>query len=198
MHIIICGAPGSGKGTQSDLLIEKYGFRHISTGELLREEISKDTSLGQYSNMFISDGQLVPDEVIIDIIARKLDELNDNAAGIVLDGFPRTTGQAEALEKLFAERSKSTDVLLDLVVEEEELVSRLLNRGKTSGRNDDNLETIKKRLKVYHEQTEPVIEYYKKLGKYAGINGMGTVQEIFSRIEKEIDDIIMKRHSGKL
>ena len=182
-NIIICGAPGSGKGTQSELIIKKYNLKHISTGDLLRKEIADGTELGQNANKFISVGQLVPDDVIIGMIANKLDTMDKNAVnGIILDGFPRTLAQAEALEKMLEERGEQTEVLVDLDVKEDELINRLLMRGQTSGRSDDNLETIQKRLNVYHSQTKPVSEFYKNKGKYAAIHGMGTIEEIFERI----------------
>lgn len=187
-NIIICGAPGSGKGTQSDLIIKKYNLKHLSTGDLLRKEIADGTELGKSAQTYISAGQLVPDDVIIGMIAHKLDTLDKNAvSGIILDGFPRTLAQAEALEKMLEERGEQTDVLIDLDVKEEELINRLLLRGQTSGRSDDNLETIQKRLNVYYTQTRPVSEYYKGKGKYAAIHGMGTIEEIFGRISEVLD-----------
>ncbi|HNX88487.1 MAG TPA: adenylate kinase [Paludibacteraceae bacterium] len=188
INLIICGAPGCGKGTQSDLIVRKYNLTHISTGDLLRKEIADNTELGKVAYQYISKGQLVPDQMIIDILANKLNSLqNSNTNGIILDGFPRTLAQAEALEKLFSERDTQTDILLDLQVDEDELIARLLKRGETSGRSDDNLETIKKRLDVYYNQTKPVSDYYQSLGKYAGIYGMGTIDEIFGRISETID-----------
>ena len=187
-NVIICGAPGSGKGTQSDLIIKKYNLKHFSTGDLLRKEIADGTELGKSANTYISAGQLVPDDVIIGMIANKLDSLDKTTVkGIILDGFPRTLAQAEALEKMLEERGEQTDVLIDLDVKEEELINRLLLRGQTSGRSDDNLETIQKRLNVYYNQTRPVSEYYKKKGKYAAIHGMGTIEEIFGRISEVLD-----------
>lgn len=190
LNLIICGAPGSGKGTQSDLIIKKYDLQHFSTGDILRKEIADETELGKYAHGFISNGQLVPDGVIIDMIAKKIDSLDKSQIkGMIFDGFPRTVAQAEALEELFEKRGLKTDVLIDLAVDEEELINRLLLRGKTSGRSDDNLETITKRLEVYHAQTKPVTEYYNKLGKYVSIYGMGSIDEIFSRITKAIEEI---------
>lgn len=187
-NIIICGAPGSGKGTQSELIIKKYNLKHISTGDLLRKEIADGTELGKDANKYISAGQLVPDDVIIGMIANKLDNLNkEEVKGIILDGFPRTLAQAEALEEMLEKRGEQTEVLVDLEVKEEELINRLLVRGQTSGRSDDNLETIKKRLNVYHSLTKPVSEFYKNKGKYAPVHGMGTIEEIFERISGVLD-----------
>lgn len=190
LNLIICGAPGSGKGTQSDLIIKKYNLQHFSTGDILRKEIAEETELGKYAHEFIANGQLVPDGVIIDMIAGKIDKLNKSEiSGMIFDGFPRTVAQAVALEELFEKRSLKTDVLVDLVVDEQELIDRLLLRGQTSGRTDDNLETIRKRLEVYHSQTKPVTEYYKKLDKYVSVYGMGSINEIFGRIADAIDGI---------
>lgn len=190
LNLIICGAPGSGKGTQSDLIIKKYNLQHFSTGDILRKEIAAETELGKYAHEFISNGQLVPDGVIIDMIAGKIDKLNKSQInGVIFDGFPRTVAQAEALEELFEKRGLKTDLLIDLAVDEQELIDRLMLRGKTSGRSDDNLETIKKRLEVYHNQTKPVTEYYEKLGKYASVYGMGTIEDISARIAAAIDEI---------
>ena len=182
-NIIIFGAPGSGKGTQSELIIKKFNLKHLSTGDLLRREIAEGTELGINANKYISAGQLVPDEMIIKVIAHKFETLDKKKVrGIILDGFPRTYAQAEALDKMMEEYGEQTDILLDLDVKEEELINRLLVRGETSGRSDDNLETIKKRLSVYHNQTKAVSEYYKSKDKYVAIHGMGTIDEIFSRI----------------
>ncbi len=190
LNLIICGAPGSGKGTQSDLIIKKYNLQHFSTGDILRKEIADETELGKYAHEFISNGQLVPDGVIIDMIAGKIDKLNKSQInGVIFDGFPRTVAQAEALEELFEKRGLKTDLLIDLAVDEQELIDRLMLRGKTSGRSDDNLDTIKKRLEVYHNQTKPVTEYYEKLGKYALVYGMGTIEDISARIAAAIDEI---------
>lgn len=187
-NVIIYGAPGSGKGTQSELIIKKYNLRHFSTGDLLRKEIAEGTELGEKAHQYISVGQLVPDDLIIGMIAHKLDTLNKTEInGIILDGFPRTLAQAEALDKMLELRGEQTEILIDLDVKEEELIDRLVKRGQTSGRSDDNLETIQKRLHVYHSQTKPVSEYYKSKGKYIAIQGTGSIEEIFERIEKALD-----------
>lgn len=192
LNIIIFGAPGSGKGTQSDLIKERYNLLHLSTGDLLREEIATGSELGKIADDFISKGNLVPDEMIVEILDKAIEEKEKDGKynGIILDGFPRTVAQAEALEKLIKKHDKDISVLLDLVVEEDELVDRLVKRGETSGRSDDNLETIKKRLDVYHEKTHPVNNYYKEQNKYTVIDGTGTVDEIFDRISKVLDSHI--------
>ncbi len=187
LNVIICGAPGCGKGTQSAMIVEKYKLKHLSTGDLLRHEIHNKTELGMLADAYISKGNLVPDQMIIDVLVQAIDAEDNNNAGIILDGFPRTLAQAEALEEMLNKRGRETTVLLDLQVENRELISRLLKRGETSGRSDDNLETIKKRLEVYQLKTAPVSEYYKSIGKYSAIDGMGTVEEIFERISAVLE-----------
>ncbi len=184
-NIVIFGGPGSGKGTQSEKLIEKYGLEHISTGEVLRTEIAAQTELGKIAAQFIEKGQLVPDELIIDILASVFDSKR-GSKGVIFDGFPRTIEQAKALKKMLAERGTEVSAVVALEVEDAELIERLLNRGKISGLSDDNLETIQKRLQVYHSQTAPLIEHYKNENLYHPIKGDGTVDEIFERIKKTI------------
>ncbi len=190
MTIIIFGPPGCGKGTQSILIAEKYNLKHISTGDLLRKEIEDETEFGKTVKSYIAEGKLVPDEVIIGMLMNAFEKNADQHYGIILDGFPRTTAQAEALEINLTARSKKTNILLDLQVETNELLNRLLYRGANSGRVDDNLETIKKRLQVYEEKTLPVKDFYKKLQKYAAIEGMGEIDEIFTSICNAIDAAI--------
>lgn len=190
LNIIICGAPGCGKGTQSDLIVEKYKLKHLSTGDLLRKEIAEKTELGIVAESYISKGNLVPDEMIISILSKNIEAFGNDINGIILDGFPRTVAQAEALEVMMSKNNKVIDVLVDLSVEKEELIDRLLKRGQTSGRSDDNLETITKRLQVYETQTAPVSNFYKNLNKYAAINGMGGIDEIFGRIASVLDSKI--------
>ena len=187
LNIIISGAPGSGKGTQSDLIVEKYTLKHLSTGDLLRKEMAEKSELGQMVESYISRGELVPDNMIIDILLKHIENQTDDSNGIILDGFPRTVAQAEALEIMLKKLDKEISVLIDVKVDENELIKRLIMRGQTSGRCDDNLETIKKRLDVYHTLTEPVNEFYKNSGKYISIDGMGTIAEIFDRISATID-----------
>lgn len=186
LNIVIFGAPGSGKGTQSEKITEKYGIRHISTGDVLREEIKNGTELGKTAKRYIDEGQLLPDELIIDILASVLDSMKGHN-GVIFDGFPRTIPQAEALKKLLQDRGQDITTMLDLDVPEEELITRLLKRGQESGRADDNMETIKKRLDVYKSQTFPLIEYYKKEGKYNHIKGVGALDDIFRDIAAVIE-----------
>ena len=188
-NIVIFGAPGSGKGTQSDLLIEHYGLGHISTGDVLRNEIKKGTELGKTAQQFIDKGQLIPDELMISILASVYDSFGRGHKGVIFDGFPRTIPQAEALKKMLDERGDKVAAMIELDVPEGELMTRLIKRGQQSGRADDNEETIKKRLVVYHSQTQPLIEWYKQEGLHHHINGLGTLERIFSDIQKVIDGI---------
>ena len=188
LNIVIFGAPGSGKGTQSERIVENYGINHISTGDVLRAEIKNGTELGKTAKGYIDQGQLIPDELMIDILASVFDSFKDSK-GVIFDGFPRTIAQAEALKKMLAERGKDVSVMLDLEVPEDELMVRLIKRGKDSGRADDNEETIKKRLHVYHSQTSPLIDWYKNEKKYQHINGLGTMDGIFADICEAVDKL---------
>ena len=188
LNIVIFGAPGSGKGTQSESIVEKYGINHISTGDVLRAEIKNGTELGKTAKGYIDQGQLIPDELMIDILASVFDSFKDSK-GVIFDGFPRTIAQAEALKKMLAERGQDVSVMLDLEVPEDELMVRLIKRGKDSGRADDNEETIKKRLHVYHSQTSPLIDWYKNEKKYQHINGLGTMDGIFADICEAVDKL---------
>ena len=188
LNIVIFGAPGSGKGTQSERIVEKYGINHISTGDVLRAEIKNGTELGKTAKGYIDQGQLIPDELMIDILASVFDSFKDSK-GLIFDGFPRTIAQAEALKKMLAERGQDVSVMVDLEVPEDELMVRLIKRGKDSGRADDNEETIKKRLHVYHSQTAPLIDWYKNEKKYQHINGLGTMEGIFAEICEAIDKL---------
>ena len=188
LNIVIFGAPGSGKGTQSERIVEKYGINHISTGDVLRSEIKNGTELGKTAKGYIDQGQLIPDELMIDILASVFDSFKDSK-GVIFDGFPRTIAQAEALKKMLAERGQDVSVMLDLEVPEDELMVRLIKRGKDSGRADDNEETIKKRLHVYHSQTSPLIDWYKNEKKYQHINGLGTMDGIFADICEAVDKL---------
>ena len=186
-NLILFGPPGSGKGTQSEKLIAKYGLKHLSTGDLLRNEISQQTTLGKEAQNFMDKGQLVPDEVVIGMISSALDN-NLDAKGFLFDGFPRTAAQAKALDKLLKLKNAPIAVMLALDVSEEELIKRLLKRGQTSGRSDDNNENvIKARILEYHNKTAVVADYYKKFEKVVMVKGEGTVDEIFNRLCTEID-----------
>ena len=188
-NIVIFGAPGSGKGTQSELLISKYGLNHISTGDVLRGEIAKKSELGMTAKSFIDKGQLIPDSLMIDILASVYDGFGSDHEGVIFDGFPRTIPQAEALKKMLAERGHCVAAMIELDVPEDELMTRLVKRGKESGRSDDNEETIKKRLDVYHNQTAPLIEWYQEEGLRHHINGLGSLERIFGDICAVIDTL---------
>lgn len=188
LNIVIFGAPGSGKGTQSELIIKEYGLDHISTGDVLRAEIKGETELGKIASGYIEKGQLVPDDLIIDMLAKVLDS-KKGSKGVIFDGFPRTIPQAKALKKVLNDRNTDVSVMLNLQVDEDELIKRLLERGKISGRSDDNLETIKSRLDVYHNQTAPLADYYIGEGKHVAIQGVGTIEDIFGRIKEAIKNI---------
>ena len=186
-NIVIFGAPGSGKGTQSDKLIEKYGLEHISTGDVLRAEIKNGTELGQTAKRYIDQGQLIPDELMVSILASVYDSFGREHKGVIFDGFPRTIPQAEALKAMLAERGDKVAAMLELDVPEDELMKRLLLRGQLSGRADDNEETIKKRLVVYHQQTQPLIAWYREQGVHHHIDGLGDLDRIFSDICTVVD-----------
>lgn len=186
-NIVIFGAPGSGKGTQSDKLIENYGLEHISTGDVLRSEIKRGTELGRTAQKYIDQGQLIPDELMISILAGVYDGFGRGHKGVIFDGFPRTIPQAEALKTMLAERGDKVAAMIELDVPENELMKRLLLRGQMSGRADDNEETIKKRLVVYHQQTQPLIEWYKREGLHHHIDGLGELDRIFADICAVVD-----------
>jgi len=182
LNLVLFGPPGAGKGTQSTKLIEKYNLVHLSTGDILRGEVAAQTELGTKAKALMDAGNLVPDEVVIGMIDNKLEE-NKDANGFIFDGFPRTTAQAEALDKLLAEKNTSINHMLALQVPDKELINRLLLRGKDSGRADDaNEEVIANRIKTYNDKTAPLINYYQNLGKYTAIEGVGTIEEIFERL----------------
>jgi adenylate kinase len=187
-NIILFGPPGSGKGTQSEQLIAKYGLKHLSTGDLLRSEIARQTPLGLEAKNLMDKGQLVPDEVVVGMIASALDA-NPQARGFLFDGFPRTAAQSEALDKLLRLKNTEIGVVLALEVGEEELVKRLLNRGLTSGRSDDtNEEVIRARIVEYKQKTTVVADYYKQFNKVVHLKGEGTVEEIFAGLCSEIEN----------
>jgi adenylate kinase len=186
-NIILFGPPGSGKGTQSERLIDKYGLIHLSTGNLLRDEIVRQTRLGLEAKKFMDNGQLVPDSVVIGMIRSAIAE-NPSAQGFLFDGFPRTVAQAQALDELLAENHTEIHTVLALQVGKEELVARLLNRGKTSGRSDDvNEDIIRARITEYDNKTAPVAGYYDQLGKFVHIKGEGDIEEIFDALCSEVE-----------
>jgi adenylate kinase len=190
LNIVIFGAPGSGKGTQSELLIERYGLYHISTGEVLRAEIAKGSELGKTADSYISKGCLIPDELMIDVLANVLDSNKElTSKGVIFDGFPRTIPQAIALKDMLAQRGTKVHAVVGLEVADDELVERL-KRGQESGRADDNLETIKNRLQVYHNQTSPLKQHYTEEGNYYAFEGVGAVQSIFANIAKTLDKLV--------
>jgi adenylate kinase len=182
LNIVLFGPPGAGKGTQSEKIIEKYGLAHFSTGDILRGEIKNQTQLGIEAKQFMDKGELVPDSVVIGMIANKIDS-NIGAKGFIFDGFPRTQAQAVALDNMMAGKKLAITGMVALEVDKQELVARLLNRGKDSGRADDqNPEIIENRIKVYEAETKPVADYYAAQNKFKSIHGMGSIGEIFGRI----------------
>lgn len=188
MNVVIFGAPGSGKGTQSEKLIERYGLHHISTGEVLRDHIARKTPIGQIAKTYINQGQLIPDSLMIKILEEIIDNDPKAKDGVILDGFPRTIPQAEALNRFLEKRGQKIHHVVGLEVPEDELVDRMIKRGAQTGRaDDDNLETIQNRLKVYHESTTPLRDFYIKEGKYRPIHGSGSVDEIFASIASALD-----------
>ncbi|MDI9545921.1 MAG: adenylate kinase [Bacteroidota bacterium] len=194
LNIVIFGGPGSGKGTQSALIAEKYNLIHLSTGDLLRDEAASGSELGKLIHSFIDKGNLVPDQLMLDILSRTIDNLNGKK-GVIFDGFPRTIAQAEALDEILEKRNEKLNLLLHLKVADEILQERMLFRSKTSGRSDDTLETIKKRIDIYHQVTAPVIDYYRHRGLYHAImgNGSGTVETIFAEVSSYISAYQQKR-----
>ena|SRR5690242_12317592 len=189
-NLILFGPPGSGKGTQSEKIIEKYGLIHLSTGDLLRTELAAQTPLGLEARKFMDKGQLVPDEVVIGMISSRLDA-HPYAKGFIFDGFPRTAAQAEALDKLLDLKKTTITIVLALEVPEEELIRRLLGRGAASGRTDDaNEEVIKARILEYHNKTTPVADHYAKFGKFRKVKGDGSVEATFELLGDEIEALI--------
>lgn len=182
LNLVLFGPPGAGKGTQSEKIIEKYSLVHLSTGDLLRSQIKAGTELGQKAKTLMDQGILVPDEVVIGMIDSKLSE-NKEAAGFIFDGFPRTVKQAEALDNLLATYNESITVMVALNVPDEELKKRLLMRGQTSGRPDDqNEEKIKTRIREYNDKTAPVADFYRQQGKFVSVEGVGEIETIFGSI----------------
>ena len=187
MNIILFGPPGSGKGTQADKLVEKYNLLHISTGDLFRYEIGNSTELGLLAKSYMDKGELVPDDVTIGMLKNKVNA-NLDAQGYIFDGFPRNVYQSEALDSFLAEKGQTVNALLQLDVDDEEIVKRILNRGKTSGRSDDNDESIiRNRISVFNDETAPVYDYYHRAGKSSKIDGIGGLEEIFDRLSIAIE-----------
>jgi adenylate kinase len=186
LNIVLFGPPGAGKGTQSNFLIERYGLVHLSTGDLLRAEIKAGSELGMQAKELMDAGQLVPDEVVIGMIRNKM-EAHHDARGFIFDGFPRTKAQAEALDTMLADKSEPITVMLALQVPEEELIKRLLGRGATSGRSDDQDEAvIRNRIREYEQKTAPLKDYYTAQGKFKAIDGVGSLEEITGRLVQAI------------
>lgn len=188
-NIVIFGAPGSGKGTQSEKLIKKYGFGHISTGDVLRDQIKRGTELGKTAKGYIDNGQLIPDDLMVVILADVYDKFGKDHNGVIFDGFPRTIPQAQALKDMLADRGHEVAAMIELHVPDSELTKRLILRGLESGRSDDNEETIKKRLNVYHTQTQPLCDWYNKEGLFYSVDGLGDIDRIFEDICKIIDTL---------
>ena len=194
LNIILFGPPGSGKGTQAEKLIDKFQLFHISTGDMFRFELSNNTELGLLARSYMDKGQLVPDQVTISMLEKRV-EAHPDAKGIIFDGFPRTVAQAQALDNFLAGLGQSITVLLELVVDEDEIVKRVLLRGKTSGRIDDTDEsTVRKRINVYKTETSPVAEYYAEKNKALKIQGLGTIDEIFQKLCDSIEGL--KKHNN--
>lgn len=192
LNLILFGPPGSGKGTQAEKLIAKYNLFHISTGDMFRYELSNNTELGQLARSYMDKGQLVPDSVTISMLQKRVED-NPNVKGFIFDGFPRTTPQAEALDAFLTERGQSISGLIELAVDEDEIVKRILLRGQSSGRADDNDESIiRKRIAVYRSETTPVADHYSKVGKSHKIEGVGTIGEIFENLCNTIDSLAVK------
>lgn len=190
IHLILFGPPGSGKGTQAEKLVDHYGLTHISTGDLFRYEMSNDTPLGQKAKEYMTAGELVPDEVTIGMLRNKVNSVTETK-GFIFDGFPRTVAQAEALDKFLAEKGEEITGLVALDVHEEEIVQRILLRGKTSGRPDDNDQSIiRNRIEVYKSETTPVSDHYHRIGKSHTVQGIGSLDEIFQRLTGVIDSLI--------
>jgi len=187
LNIILCGAPGSGKGTQSAFISQKYGVQHLSTGDVLRAEIASGSELGKQIDALISKGNLVPDEMMYGVIENYIASLPADCKGTIFDGYPRTVAQAEALTGLLNKYNMEA-IMIDLMVDEQLLIQRLIERGKVSGRADDNLNTIRHRIAVYHNQTEPIAHYYLHHGNYYAVNGNHTMADVFLQIMRIIDN----------
>ncbi len=188
LNVVIFGGPGSGKGTQSERIAERYGLFHISTGEVLRDHIARKTDLGKLANSYISQGMLIPDKLMIKVLQHVLDtHPGETSRGVIFDGFPRTIAQAEELDRMLADRGTKISSVIGLEVPDEMLTERMILRGQQTGRADDNERTIKQRIAVYHKQTAPLKDHYTTSGRYTKINGEGTVDDIFTTICSYLD-----------
>lgn len=187
LNLVIFGPPGSGKGTQATHIKEKYGLKHLSTGEMLRHEVALKTPLGLEVGELINNGQLVSDELMTEVLKNTVSEKIDTVKGFIFDGFPRTGNQAKLLEEVLKSFNEETDVVINLTVSDNELIKRIILRGETSGRADDNETIIKERLEIYRQNVDDIIKFYQKIGKLYEVNGEGTPQEVFSRITELID-----------
>lgn len=189
LNIVLFGPPGAGKGTQAEKIIKEYNLVHLSTGDILRSELAEKTELGMEAKNYMDKGELVPDEVVIGMIETKIDQ-NALARGFIFDGFPRTITQARALDSMLSKKGNPITAMLMLTVEHDELIKRLLNRGIESGRRDDqNMAVIENRIRVYNNETAPLIDYYESQGKYYDVEGMGSIEEIFKRLCNTINNL---------
>lgn len=185
-NLILFGPPGSGKGTQAAKIAEKYGFAHVSTGEIFRSEMRNETPLGVKVKGIVERGELVPDEVLVEILEAGIAK-HEDADGIIFDGYPRTLQQAKDMDTIMEKRNDTINLVLALEVDDEEIIKRLLKRAELEGRKDDTREVIENRIEVYNEQTQPLIDYYKEKGLFRSVNGIGTIDEIFESICREVD-----------
>ncbi len=189
LNIVISGAPGSGKGTQSDILIEEYGLTHLSTGDILREEIKAGTEAGKRAAALINNGQLVPDEMITDMLRQKISTIIETK-GFIFDGYPRTLAQVAMLDEILATHNTSVTCMIQVEVEHDILIQRLLNRAKTSGRADDNLETINRRLEIYQTTTLPVMDHYRALYRFNAVNNNSTIEACYEQTKAAVESYI--------
>ncbi len=185
-YYILFGPPGAGKGTQAKLMVEKFNLHHVSTGDLLRQEIAKGTELGKIAKALIDNGNFVDDSIVEQMIENEIVN-NPDVKGFIFDGFPRTIAQAEVLEKMLAKRSQEVTKVISIIISDKLVFERIQHRANIEGRKDDaNAEIIQNRINTYHKKTEPLIEFYKNLGKYNEICGEGTIEEIFEKISSSL------------
>ncbi len=190
LNIVLFGPPGAGKGTQSEKVLKKYNLLHLSTGDLFRLHLNNETALGLEAKKYMNKGDLVPDEIVIGMVEDKINK-SSNVIGFVFDGFPRTINQAIALDNMLEKKNIPIKQMIALKVDEKELIKRIQNRAKTSGREDDkSIDKINNRIQVYNQETKPVADYYKKHDKYSEVDGIGEIDEIFIKLCSKIDDLI--------